>query len=418
VENQEDILLQITQLAAEIRSIDPSHDPSTLLQQIGKDSDETVWTGLLGYLLDPNADHGLGIGFLGQYLQILYHAGVGPVDPDTTPVSEAEVVIEPYAGGRRADVLIYRPDDWFVLIEGKIGDEIRRNQLTDYAKADRIGSAVDVAEISESRRCYVFLTLPSRESETIPPAFYHQTWDSILTCINDVRKDPTLSQLTQSKLNEFAITIEQTMTNHDIDRQTQLEYTKLFNEYRDAIEKAHKGPRKLAEEVRAEWPEVIRSDRCNPETWSDTPKNDNWHAKDSSGDNSHVFRTNWKVEPRILGLHLEVEPTPASNMREVFEKSQFRIYLHSHEDKKARPLFTEKFYEVFEKDNRYDDTVYIKPYRQDRETFTETQFEFEPGEQGRDYYSRLAEALAMHEEFAKKLDDIVAEVREEYNPDD
>lgn len=418
MEDQEDKLLQITQLAAEIRSIDPSHDPSSLLRQIGKGSDETVWTALLGYLLDPDADHGLGIGFLGQYLQILYDAGVGPVDPDTTSISEAEVVIEPNAGGRRADVLIYRPDDWFVLIEGKVGDEIRPNQLTDYARADRIGSAVDIPEISECRRCYVFLTLPSRESESIPSAFYHQTWDSIHTCINEVRKDSTLSQLTQGKLNEFAITIDQTMTNHDIDRQTQLEYTKLFNEYRDAIEKAHKGPQKLAEEVRAEWPEVIRSDRCNPETWADTPKNDNWHAKDSSADNNHVFRTNWKAEPRILGLHLEVEPTSNFNMRKVFEKSQFRIYLQSHEVNKALPLFREKFYEAFEGDKRYDDTVYIKPHRQDRQTFTETQFEFEPGEQGRDYYSCLAEALDMHEEFAKKLDDIIAEVREEYNPND
>jgi len=418
MEDTQDELLQITQLAADIRSIDPGQDPSSLLRQIGKGSDETVWTALLGYFLNPDADHGLGTAFLTQYLQELHDAGVGPVDPATTPISEAEVVIEPYAGGRRADVLIHRPNDWFVLIEGKVGAEIGSNQLISYINSDRIGSGVDVPDIPDSRQCYVFLTLPSRESEPIPSAFHHQTWDCLLTCINEVRNDPALSHVTQSKLNEFAITIEQTMTNHDIDRQTQLEYTMLFNEYRDAIEKAQKGPQRLAEEVRAEWPDVVRSERCNPETWANSPEDDDWHAKDSGADNSHIFRTNWKTDPRILDLHLEIEPTPALNMRKVYERSRFRICLQSHKNDKARPLFKEKFYEVFEGDERYNDTVYIKPQRHQQMTFTETKFEFELGEPEQGYYSRLADALDGHAEFAKRLDSIVAEVRDEYQSTD
>jgi hypothetical protein len=101
-------------------------------------------------------------------------------------------------------------------------------------------------------------------------------------------------------------------------------------------------------------------------------------------------------------------------MRKVYEKSKLLICLQTHKNDQARPLFKQKFYESFGEDERYNDIVYIKPQRHQQMTFTETQFEFELGDPDRGYYSRLADALDGHAEFAKKLDDIVAEVRDEY----
>ena len=387
---------RLIECVAEARSVSSSRITETLLSQIGKESDEKIWTDLFAYFCDPDADHNLGSEFLDSYLQRLNEIGNSPVDPEVTSIADTKVIAQPRLEGRNADVLIYQPDSWVILIEGKVGADVDSDKLSDYADASRIEGGIKVEEMEDVT--YILLTLPEGDYEKASDTeFCHHTWEEVLLCINEVRTNLTLNDITKGKLNEFGVTMERKMGK--IDRSEQLRYAELFDDYRDEIEEVYGAPQKLAEEVMNNWEGIIETGKCSPET-------DGWVLKKSSADNNHIVREGWNYDE--LSLHLEVTPTDAYEERKVFEEGRFRIRLQSHEKDGIRSEFKEGFYEKFEGGEHSESNVHIKNKRSGGQaTFTETEYGFNVGGNKDDYYSRLEDAIDDHAKLCQEVDRIV-----------
>jgi hypothetical protein len=126
ITNWKNIFNQLQQLQAEItrRGQWPLTGPFDLLTIGRVERKETVHTAIIAWLLNPTASHGLGFGFLNHLLNKLDL-------PDCIDhPSEIKVVTEDFRQSRRADIVVYCPNQT-LLIEAKIDASESENQCDD-----------------------------------------------------------------------------------------------------------------------------------------------------------------------------------------------------------------------------------------------------------------------------------------------
>ncbi|MFD1513434.1 PD-(D/E)XK nuclease family protein [Halomarina rubra] len=277
-----------------------SDPPLTTPEVLAQVRTEWVWQSYITYLIDPGQPHGFGGTFTDAFLEACQAAGAFDTDLLHPDRSRVEVESEVGVQGRRADILVYHPERWFLLLELKVDSPEGEDQTADYATAQSIGP-LGVSEYPEESRFYGFA------SPTIPrdihPAFQGVRWESVGSQFAEARNHLSLTTYpTRSivQLDDFIATVRTAMTEQDTDTR---EKARLYFEYREEIDAAEKAVTDLVkDELRHDWTTVFTEKESAPSFWDDS-----WHFPAIGYNHGQFARTSWQT-PNGINVHFKHHP--------------------------------------------------------------------------------------------------------------
>lgn len=277
--------------------------PLTTPEILGSVRTESVWQSYLSYFIDPGCPHGFDSDFFETFIDVCVSAGA--VNRDSLPDSpQPTVLCEVSTEKRRPDVLLYEPNDWFLLLELKVDSPEGDAQTEDYATADTIGP-IDVAEYPEENRHYGFIA--PEVPRTIADTFRGIRWEDIATAFIEVRSELSSSDYPQRsivQLDDFIATLRTTMP--EVDNNTE-QLAQLYFNYSDEIKAAEQAVETLVTDVlQYEWTEVLTTGKSQPNFWDDS-----WFIRSQGKSYGQFARDTWETEGG-LNVHFEHHPDKSS----------------------------------------------------------------------------------------------------------
>jgi len=203
-------------------------------------------SSILGWLLNPYENHGLGDDFLKSFLSEALKSWserggetkMSSIDVYSANLTDAEVLIE----WNNIDLLIRCPGQgWVFVVENKLRSKQRKGQLTDYrefleAEILRGGNH----QGTENRRREVLqgilLTLDGEEAQD--DAFLEFTYERVLECVKICRN--RRAGMLSSQINDFIEyyekTLEELVSQQDNNDPIKRMAKQLYREHREVID--------------------------------------------------------------------------------------------------------------------------------------------------------------------------------------
>lgn len=229
----------LQELSRRLKSLpEVQEPPATALQILGHHQHEQHWQRFLFYFLSPQQPHGLGEDLLAHLLSSLSMRSdleftFSRLDVNKVQV-KTEVVTE---NNRRADAVIWVPDEWFLCWELKLWTDEGRGQTEAYIAAESFkGIDLSKSDIPADGHHYLYL---SPENSPTPKAeeFDQISWEWIATEIDAFLADShgVYPARTTAQLDDFTSTIQQVlkMSEHE---QNQREKANLYIDHLHEIE--------------------------------------------------------------------------------------------------------------------------------------------------------------------------------------
>lgn len=206
--------------------------PATTLQILGEGERERYWEDLLVYFLDASNPHGFGTDVLAAFLDALAAHESTSVEPTHADLEQVTVQSQVPTGNGPLDVLLWREDAWFVVIELKVNAAETGAQTTRYAQADTLGDLNVNHHTGESE--YVYLA-PKRARSPKSEAFVDVAWEDVVPHLEEVLSSSHGEYPFKShgQLADYLDTIRRTL--HMDELTTISEETKLYIEYAETI---------------------------------------------------------------------------------------------------------------------------------------------------------------------------------------
>jgi len=146
--------------------------PETTLEILGQSRVEQRWEELLVYFLDSTNPHGFDTDVLRAFLSALYSHGDTSMFGSLRNLENVEVSSQVSTGNGIFDILLRRPDKWFVCIELKVDSPETSAQTERYAEATRLGdpTRANTAGLTSTSTLLPKRPLPqSRRTSSISP---------------------------------------------------------------------------------------------------------------------------------------------------------------------------------------------------------------------------------------------------------
>jgi hypothetical protein len=362
---------------------------------------EYVWHSYLAYFINADEPHGFDTQFLNAFLEACDDAGVlnrAQIDGDSQPTVKSEVGTNE---GRIPDILLYCPDEWFLLLELKVDSPEGDAQTSDYAVADEVGP-IDVADYPENSRFYGYVAphIPGTINET----FVGVRWEDIATRFAQARNELSISDYPLRsivQLDDFIETLETTMPQ--IDDETQ-ERAELYFEYVDEIEAAEQAVTTFVKDVlQYEWTDTLTQPETSPGFWDDS-----WYIQAQGKTFGQFARQSWEL-PNGLDIHFEHHPNESH-----FKQGElhFRLDIEApnslrQQSPDPRGEFRQRFIQLVSNDNvALPESTTVDDGEGELDTYHElisAYYSYEPGD-AEAYYETLAQATEDHADLVPIVD--------------
>lgn len=264
----------------------PDPPPKTTLQLQNRADVEDAWQNYFRYFLNPDADHGLGIDALLQFLRSLDNIARKsfPTRLSDDVVVEGEVSSP---NGNRPDVVIQEPGEFFVCCELKLYSSEGQNQTNRYVNDNYIGYT-QKKQFPEHRQYYVYIRRPGHPRADADE-FLNVTWLQLQEWLKPLlfSNQGRYPSRTTAQLADFLDTIQQDMSQ-DEHIQTAQEKMRLYFNHEDAIHEAKEGLNTVYEYEEENWRRRFLEGYL-PDNWTE-----NWHTNPSKY--GQIYHSKWRQD--------------------------------------------------------------------------------------------------------------------------
>ena len=319
---------ELSLLRQDVRSrIDRPHPPQTTLEIIDERGREEFWERILAYFVDPSAPHGFGTDVLRSFLRALNEAPMSSLPRIRTGLDDVAVNTQVSAEDGNPDILLWRVDDWFILVEMKVRSGESNDQTDRYAISERFGP-IAVPDYAQEDRHYVYLCEPDGSAPVASDTFDKVGWNQILPQLEAVIEDDRGQYPAKSRAQyiDFLDTIktEFNMTEYDTDLR---ERAILNLEYEDTIDAVQGRLDQFIDQQADQWESEFY------ENIQRSQANEYWLTSQHGEYYLHVYRPDWTLDPEssTLGgedgrrLALYLTPFKLDNIRNREIQVNFKI---------------------------------------------------------------------------------------------
>lgn len=388
----------------------PEPPPQTTLQIQNLADAEGAWQNYLQYFLNPDANHGLGIDALIQFLRGLNTA---TAEEFPTRVSD-DVVVEAEVSSpndNRPDIVIQEPGEFFVCCELKLYSSEGQNQTQRYFEDNYIGTT-QKRQFPEHGHHYVYIRRPSHPSAKAPE-FVSVTWKQVQEwlkplILNNQGRYPTR---TTAQLTDFLDTIQQDMTEDEY-METAQEKMKLYFAHEDAIREAEQALDTVYDYEVSNWRRRFVKHYL-PENWGP-----NWHT--NSNRYGQIYHTKWRQDGELAISDADVEMHLVHLIRnkDSFEDGHLTMQLRWPGESRYRERFkelfvSERFEERLESRLAEHNIEKTADYSYSNPRFIEKIYPVAKSELPESYYETLQQAAREHIEVAPVINEILDTAIEE-----
>jgi hypothetical protein len=289
---------QLGELETAVEKIpSPDPPPKTTLQLQNQADVEGAWQNYLQYFLNPDANHGLGIDALLQFLR-----GLDDVSSEDFPTRLSDdVVVEAEVSSPNnniPDIVIQEPGEFFVCCELKLYSSEGQNQTTRYVNDNYIGST-QKNQFPEHRRYYVYIRRPGRPRADADE-FLNVTWLQLQEWLKPLSfsNQGRYPSRTTAQLADFLDTIQQDMSQ-DEHIQTAQEKMELYFNHEDAIREAREGLNTVYEHEEENWRRRFVEGYL-PDNWTE-----NWHTNPSKY--GQIYHSKWRQDDGLSISDAEIK---------------------------------------------------------------------------------------------------------------
>ncbi len=396
---------QLGELKTAISKIpSPEPPPQTTLQIQNQADVEGAWQNYLQYLLNPDANHGLGMQALVLFLRGLDNAAEEkfPTRVSDDVVVDAEVSSP---NGNRPDIVIYEPEEFFVCCELKLYSSEGENQTRNYYEDNYIGTTLK-SQFPEQGHHYVYVKRPD-PPEADCKEFVNVTWKQVQEWLkplvhNNQGRYPTR---TTAQLTDFLDTIQQDMTQDEY-MQTAQEKMKLYFAHEDAIREAEQALDTVYDHEVSNWRRRFIKNYL-PENWGP-----NWHT--NSNRYGQIYHTKWRQDGELAVSDADIEMHFVHLIRnkDSFEEGHLTMQLRWPGESRYRDRFKDLFIsERFEErlDSRLAKHNIEKraDYSYSNPRFIEKVYPVVKSELPESYYESLQQAAKEHIDVAQVINEIL-----------
>lgn len=274
------------------------HPPRTALEIIDQQGREEFWERILAYFINPSEPHGFGTDVLQAFLKALAETPNTTVPRMRTRLEHISLETQITADDGNPDILLWKDDKWFIIIEMKVRSSESQDQTERYGRSKQFGP-IRVKDYTKNDRHYVYLNEPGGRPPKDTETFDQVTWKEILDYLetvveNDRGRYPTKSR---AQFVDFLDTIktEFDMTEYNANLR---ERAVLQMEFQDAIEAVDGRLEQFAQEQRVEWPQEFRLALDKSQVEGD------WrpHQRSESYNYGHLYRQGWLLGPETLSV--------------------------------------------------------------------------------------------------------------------
>ncbi|QLH83844.1 PD-(D/E)XK nuclease family protein [Halosimplex pelagicum] len=451
--------VDLNELENRLREINPDPvQPKTSLEIIGRARYEDYWTEMLGYFLDPTQPHGLDDRILIPVLQEI--AGTVPDKlpdsaterkPGATVTVETQVSMYDAADDDnppRIDLGIWAEEEWFVLIEIKVGASESGTQTQTYYECSHFSDS-HIPKTDFQSKNYVYLALDEHTAPTAngPNEFQVVTWRTIQEVLDDQLPNlyldtPSETSLQLTEFKRLLDNVLEPLSGQEYDRI--FNQAKLYTEYPDIVKQTapqsatpetrsqhseefaelsqfydaelnsvYNAPRRFMQAERDKW--ITKFEKYNPELASD------WRLETPDTGNPMIARPWWHLSD---GGHLHFQHSLfRDEVHDDYEidtfnpdELQFEFHLHSR-DQEACEQFRQKFSDKMDESDLVKETIPRQANKKQWQSQSSSKFTqeyihacYELDEFDQEgYYNTLATAVKDHEPFANAVDEVCEE---------
>jgi hypothetical protein len=321
---------QLEDLQGELDNIE--RPPETTLEILGQSRVEQRWEELLVYFLDSTNPHGFDTDVLRAFLSALYSHGDTSMFGSLRNLENVEVSSQVSTGNGIFDILLRRPDKWFVCIELKVDSPETSAQTERYAEATRLGD-LDTRQHSGTDE-YVYIA-PKEAPASVSEDFVDISWEYIVAELETVLTDgfgkyPSKSS---AQLADFIDTIQLELNMGDINQIS--EETVLYSEYAETINRVQDAFERDKE----------RLYNSLEETFFAEFGHDEWTSNTRPNTYIQLYKPEWRdIGP---GTNIEYEPHLSLNQKQPTIRLRLDIE-HTGKDEIREKLSSRVSQEAFE----------------------------------------------------------------------